>query len=69
MAPKKAQSVRVQQVERARGQRVAFLAPELPADVAVDVFGLEAGRIEDGARGVAALLADAVARQPCNSML
>ena len=36
-----------QQVDRAVRQRVALVAPEVPADVGVNVVGLEADRLRD----------------------
>ena len=53
-----------QQFEGARRQGVALFRPELPADIAVEVFGLEAGGVEDQAGGVAHFLADAISGQP-----
>jgi hypothetical protein len=57
-----------QQFQRAGGQGIAFFTPELPADVAVEVLGLESGGVEDHAGGVADFRADAVAGKPGYAM-
>src|ERR1017187_4391414 len=53
-----------QKVEGARRQGIALLAPELPPDFTVEVYGFEAGGIQNYAGRIAHLLADAVPRQP-----
>src|SRR5262249_14972454 len=51
-----------QQVDSAVGQSVAFVAPALPADVGVDIVGVEADGFEDAQSLGKNLIADAVSR-------
>ncbi len=55
-----------EQVEGALRKRVALGDPEVPADVAVVVFGVVAGGVENEAGGLGDFDADAVAGEPCD---
>src|SRR5207248_8512283 len=50
------------------GQRVAFLAPKFPADVARHVFGIEFHPIQHEPRRFHHIVSDAVPRHPSNSI-
>ena len=69
IAPNIAASTVLQQLDGARRERVALGAPELPADVAVDVLRVEPDPVEDDPRRFHHLDADAVTGQPCDLVL
>jgi len=58
-----------QQLDGASREGVALVAPELPADVAVDVLGVELDRAEDDLGGLHDVVADAVSRQPGDAVV
>ena len=51
------------------GKRVALPAPELPADVAVDVLGVELDRVEDEPGRLHDVVPDAVPGKPRDAVL
>ena len=57
-----AELVLLEQVDGAVGERVAFVAPDLPANVGMNVFGVEADGFQDSQGLGKDLIADAVAR-------
>jgi len=58
-----------EQIDGARGEGIAFLAPELPTDVAVDVLGVQTEAIQDDLGSLVDLDADSVAGEPGNAIL
>ncbi len=59
----------LQQLDRAGRKGIAFLAPEVPADVAVDVLGVQLDPVQDEPRRLHHVVADAVAGQPGDAEL
>ena len=60
--------VLAQQIDGALGQRIAFVAPALPANVGVHVVGLEADRVEHANRLGQNLVSNAVSRHGYDRM-
>src|SRR5204862_7921618 len=56
----------LQSFDGAIRQRVAFLAPKFPADVAGHVLGIEFQPIQDDARGFHDIVANSITRHPRN---
>ncbi len=65
---KQADLVLAQQLDGALGQRIAFLDPALPADVGVNVLGLEADRVEHANCLGQDLVANAISRHGYDCM-